>query len=203
MSFTYPDNFFYPDDSSDNNLTQHIQNLAASVQTKFTDQETWVSWTPSWFYPANGGTQAGISAVGTGGHMSGYYRRSYFGADSIIHAEFHIYMGTTAPTIVSPGAMTFYLPVEAYNWGGAANACQNATVGHWCLRDNNSSPVNHYQGTIGLWFDDNGTVAHFSGVPAPHAATSDKSSRYRMDTNDPVSLEAGDQFTGQLMYRTA
>ena len=203
MSYSYPDNFFYPDDSSDNNLTQHIQNLADSVQAKFTAQETWTGWTPLFYTPANGGTQGGINAVGSGGAVSGHYRRSSPNSRALVYAEFRFVIGTS-PTIAT-GTFVLTLPVPAYDLGGAAFSCQNHTVGEWSLRDNSSSPVNHYTGTLAYYFDFAGTEVHFAGTPQDATAalnsTANQTSRYRMDSNDPITFATSDVLTGHLLYR--
>jgi hypothetical protein len=199
MPTTSPDGFFYPDDSSDSDLTQHIQTLAANVQSKFTAQETWNSWTPTFNTPTDGG----ITAVGTGGHASGFYRRSAPGSGALIYAEFRFLLGSSGFATGS-GVFTLNLPVAAYAWGGGALSCQNATVGSWTMRDNGSSPVDHFSGQLGLYYDTHGLQAHFAGCPGPNSGDTDPlTPRYRMDVNDPITWGAADNLTGQLFYRAA
>ena len=192
MPTTSPDGFFYPDDSSDSDLAQHLASLAANVQTKFTAQETWTSWTPTFNTPTDGG----ISAGGSGGHASGFYRRSSSGSGAFVYAEFRFLLGT-APTIVQ-GAFTLILPVLAYTWGGA---CINQTIGSWTLRDNSTSPVGHVGGALGVYNATTGDLAHLAGGPGDNGL--DDMSRFRMDSNDPITFAVGDNLTGQLFYRAA
>lgn len=192
MPVTFPDALPYPDDSYGNDLSQHLKDLADATQAKFTDQETWVSWTPTFDLVNRGG----FSSLGTGGVALGHYRRTIFGADALIYAEFRFVLGTS-PTIQT-GLFILELPVTAYSWAGEN---QNQTIGSWSLRDDStSSPIQHMGGTIGLFDTSNGLWGHFNSAPDN---VSTFSSRFRIDSNDPIPWAVGDNFTGQLLYRAA
>lgn len=193
MPLTSPDSFFYPDDTSGSDLTQHIQDLASSIQLKLNNQEAWNSWTPTFDTVSNGG----FSVLGTGGYASGHYRRTSPGSGALVYAEFRFVLGTS-PTIVG-GTFVLNLPVVGYQWG-AVNT-QNQTVGKWSARDQSTSnPILHMSGTLAYFSSSSGATVHFTASPN---AASPFEAKFRMDSNDPITWIAGSNLTGQLLYRAA
>jgi hypothetical protein len=199
MPFT-ADGLFYPDDTNNFNLTQHLQDLADDIQAVFNYQETWNSWTPAFNNVVNGG----FTSMGTGGHAWGHYRRTRSGSGALLYAEFHFLCGTgvTVQTAGSTDSLfVLLLPVTAYLWAGQN---QNQTVGRWSARNNtptiSGNPVEHHSGTLGLYDTSDGGRVHFAdGVDSSAAINSGR----RMDENDPFTFAVNDILSGQLLYRVS
>ncbi len=184
MPGTSPDNLTYPDASGGTSVWTHIQNLATAVQAKFTAMEAWTSWTPTFNTPTDGG----ITSVGAG-FASGHYNQR----GKHVHAEFRFQLG--AGFAVQSGTFALLLPVPAYVWPGAI---YNAALGFWILRDDSTSPVQHFAGVLG-GFDTGGLRCHFGGAPIAAGGASIR----RMDSTDPTTLAANDVLSGVLDYRAA
>jgi hypothetical protein len=69
------------------------------------------------------------------------------------------------------------------------------------MRDSGSSPVDHFGGQLGLYYDSHGLQAHFAGGPGNGGL--DPIPRFRMDSDDPITWGTTDNLTGQLFYRAA
>lgn len=188
MPTTSPDGLVYPDSSGSVNLWTHFQNLADSVQTKFSATAAWTSWTPTWDTSGGGG----FTSVGGSGFNQGFYRN----VNGLVHAEFRVELASGFA--VDTGTFLLMLPVAAYVWGGAV---LQATVGTWTARD--ADVPYHYSGSLGLYQASADRVS-FNGTPKASPGTIGEAvSRNRIDSNDPVVWATGDVLSGKLEYRAA
>ena len=182
MPSTSPDGLVYPDSSGNTQLWTHFQNLADSVQAKFTAYETIVSWTPTWI---TSGSSGGFSSVGGSGVNEGHYQRI---GDWIL-AQFYIQLASGFS--VDTGIFTLVPPVAPYDWSGSGGT---QAVGSWIIRDDSASPIENFAGTISH-FDT--TTFSFGG--ANNAGTSNR----RVEDTIPITWASGDILSGVLNYRAA
>ena len=184
MPSTTPDGLVYPDSTDSTQLWVHYQNLAESVQAKFTNLITWTSWTPTWDTAGNGG----FTTDGAG-WSEGFYMR----IGNLVHAEFRVELG--AGFVVDTGTFALYLPVTAYNtWSGSG---LQSAIGSWTIRDD--SALYHHAGTMGLYASD-GLRASFNGAWDSGSSRD----RARVKDDEPMNpWQDGDVMSGNLTYRAA
>lgn len=173
----------YPnEDGAANELWQHIQRLAESVDAALSDYETINNWLPAW-------SSSGFTGLGSGGLSEGYYQR----IGDLVHAQFRIQLGTGFT--VGSGIFAFNLPVPAYPFDGDGFV---AVVGTWTARDNDQGgETMHYSGPIGL--------SGASGTAAVlYAAWSGTAPNQRVSDLFPFTPWAvNDILSGMLIYRAA
>lgn len=158
---------------------EHFQNLANSVEAALGAYETWTSWTPTF--------TTGPLLIGSGGTREGSYQQ----LGKLVHAEFRIELGSGF-TLTAGTTWEMVLPVAAITWAGAGI---QSSLGSWMYR-NNSVPT-HYSGTIGIWAP-GATSVSFGGAwdgTVPRSRIS--------NSGIPVSMAAGDVFSGNMTYRAA
>ena len=179
MPTTSPHGIIYPDSSGIEDLEEHFEDLATSIETALTTYETWQSWTPTW-------AQGGFSSVGGSGQNQGHYIQ----IGSFVFAAFRIELA--AGFVATAGIAAINLPVQAYSLWSVTNSV--STLGSWTARDD--SATNHYSGSLAK-SSSTGTAAFFDG------AWNGTTNKGRVTETVPFTWAANDILSGSLTYRAA